>query len=285
MVTDVSFDIPSRKMVCLVGLPGCGNFTLARLIGGQIRPDSGQVTFNGQNIIGINQESWARCAQFVLSTDKEEILATYRTPLEFVSRSGSKRLDRQDLTGLKKVASALKIGLDDWPWNFDMQCQARLELLRSIVTKPEIIILGENAAKLSQGTLFDLIGNARAMLSSSFLIPTDDLGIALKHADIVAMMWAGRIMELGSSNDIESYAFVPFTRGWLSSLVVGTKESGRVSQWEELLVDGARRAIRGHVRGCSFHPVCPIAMDICIRKQPVLTKVQDQHYVACHAHS
>jgi len=237
VVTNVSLDIPQQVVLSLVGFPGCGNYTLAKMIARQVRPDSGYITFEGQKIDQIDCESWSR-----------------------IARSFHPSVNRRS-------------------WGSGDELKS--ELTKIVEANPRIVVCSDTISAHDQETVFRLITEAHITSNSAFLVPTDSLDLAMRYAEITAVMWMGTILELGRSSKVERYPLSPFTKA-MSTVEHYSADSNDRSSWERALAQCVANAAHFKVKGCRYHPVCPFAKLICIEKEPVLSQVEDEHWVSCH---
>ncbi len=299
-VDNVSFDVPKGKTMALVGESGCGKSVTAlsvlqlvpnppgRIVGGEIR-------FAGKSLLGLPDREMRK----VRGNDISMIFQEPMTALNPVFRVGNQiasiimlhRGVTKDEARDQAVQLLEKVGIpspeqriDDYPHQMSGGMRQRVMIAMALACDPDLLIADEPTTALDvtiQAQILDLLKALQAENGMSILLITHDLGVVAETADDVAIMYAGKIVEQASVEDLFADPKHPYTAGLFASLP-------RLDHPRERLY-----SIKGHVpaathfpEGCRFHPRCPHAMDACKGrgKEPRHEEVAPSHRAACWLH-
>ncbi len=262
-VDDVNLSIASGEIVALIGESGCGKSTLARALVGLVRPTSGEVWYGGQALRHSNRaiKEYRRHVQLILQ-DPGGALNPRQNVYDAVAEGPRLHGIRADLDD--RVHSALtRAGLrpaeqfySRYPYELSGGQQQRVVIAGALALDPSVIVADEPVSSLDasvRGEILQLILALRDSLSMSALVVSHDLGLAWNIADRVAVMYLGRIVELGPVSDVLLRPQHPYTQALLAVLPGGPEHlsSQRILPGEP--PDPARIP-----RGCRFHPRCPL---------------------------
>lgn len=282
-VDRVSFDIDAGETLGLVGESGCGKSTLGRAVVRLVEPSGGDV-----RIGGVAYESddprLRRSAQIVFQDPytslppKMRIGRIIAEPLRIhrivAKEEVSGRVQRlmQDV-GLKtELAQA-------YPHELSGGQRQRVGIARALAVEPALIVADEAVSALDvsvQAQILNLLRDLQARYGIAYLFISHDLGVVRYMSHRIAVMYFGRIVELGPSADVTDDPLHPYTRGLLSS--VPTLHSGRPT----IRIQAEPPNPVDPPTGCSFHPRCPIARDICAEDAPPLLEWKPGRWAACH---
>ena len=284
-VTDVSFKIRRGETLGLVGESGCGKSTLGRMVAGILGPTSGSVAIDGAPIMRRGHKTTTR------------IQTVFQDP--FASLNPRRRIDatisegpiahgivtRADAPAF--VANWLaRVGLDPavatrFPHQFSGGQRQRVAIARALAMKPDILVCDEPVASLDvsiQAQVLNLFLDLRAALGLTCLFISHDLSVVRHVSDRVAIMYLGRIVEIGPAAEIYAAPRHPYTQGLLDSVPKLRLDAD----------DVGFRPIAGELpsplsppSGCAFHPRCPRATELCRRERPELA-ARGATEVACH---
>ncbi len=291
-VDDVNLTVGAGEIVALIGESGCGKSTLARALVGLIRPSAGEVRYQGTTLRYTSSalKQYRRHAQLVLQ-DPGGALNPRQNVFDAVAEGP--RLHGMRSALHERVHSALsRAGLRPpeqfiarYPHELSGGQQQRVVIAGALALEPSVIVADEPVASLDasvRGEILRLILDLRSALSLSALVVSHDLGLAWNIADRVAVMYLGRIVEIGSVEDVLLRPRHPYTQALVSVLPGSTDSRG--------LLGGEPPDPTAIPRGCRFHPRCPrmAALDpsddrrsLCTgRDLPVLSATELG--VACH---
>jgi oligopeptide/dipeptide ABC transporter ATP-binding protein len=285
-VDDVSLRIGAGESVGLVGESGCGKSTLVRLLARLLDPSDGRIVFAGQELGEIRAERFARTPQraaiqmvFQDPTDSLNPRFSAREaiaePLRLLTGQTGAQID----TRVDEVA--LQVGLPlallpRYAHQLSGGQKARVGIARALAVKPRLLILDEPTAALDvsvQAVVLQLLAELRQQLGLSYLFVSHDLNVVRLLTDRVAVMYLGKIVEVGPSEAVFRAPRHPYTQALVSAIPgqgPRIKLSGEVSS-----------PIDPPAHVCRFHGRCPQGEDRCAREAPTLQRIGARE-VACH---
>lgn len=288
-VDDVSFSLEEGETLGLVGESGCGKTTTGRSILRLIPPTAGKIMFNGVDVSSVEGSALKqlrRNMQIVFQDPYGSMnpRMNIRSIVEeglLVQGIGSsqERLDR--------VCDILKrVGLDPsyinrYPHEFSGGQRQRVCIARALVLNPRFVVLDEPISALDvsiQSQIINLLAELREELKLTYLFISHDLSVVEYLADRVAVMYLGKIVELGASKELYSNPLHPYSQALLSS--IPSVDPAR--RMKRIVLTGDVPSPANPPKGCRFHPRCRLCMDICKEQEPTLVKIGNQ-MVACHA--
>jgi oligopeptide/dipeptide ABC transporter ATP-binding protein len=291
-VSDVSFEVRQGETLGIVGETGSGKSTLARAILQAPRPKSGSVLFQGRDLVTLSRRRLPearRNLQMVFQDPFGSLDPRWRVaqiveePL-VAYKFGNAAMRRQ------RVAEVLDlVGLD--PARYSRrhprelsggQCQ-RVAIARAVALSPALVICDEAVASLDvlvQAQVLNLFERLRAELGLSYLFIAHDLSLVKQVSDRVAVMYLGKLCEMGPAEAVYREPLHPYTRALLDSIPLPGLAGARPT---------AASVIRGEPpspinppSGCRFRTRCPRAQERCAREEPWMQALGDGHEVACH---
>jgi len=295
-VDGVSLDIRRGETFAIVGESGCGKSTLARLLMRLLAPTSGAVHFEGREIGAIKGEALRalrRDVQFIFQdpfsslNPRMTVGRLVAEPIEVHLPS----LSQQER--MAKVAELLRsVGLraehaDRYPHEFSGGQRQRIGIARALAAGPKLIIGDEPVSALDvsvQAQVINLLGELSRDLGLTLLIIAHDLGVIRHMSDRVAVMYLGRIVEVGDTKDVYATPRHPYTQALLASIpsMDGPGADGPSTDREATML-GEMPSPSDPPSGCRFHTRCPHARDRCRTESPALHSADGAaHQVACH---
>ena len=290
-VDDVSFEIVRGEIFGLVGESGSGKTTIGRLLLRLIFPTSGNIFFDGKNILSVTESEMnglRRQMQMVFQ-DPFDSLNTMKTVYDIIKEplivhnlvndeGGRKSLVKDILrdVGLTPPESFL----DRYPRELSGGQRQRVAIARVLILKPRLLVLDEPVSMLDvsvRAGILQLMMEMREKRGLSFLFITHDLARARHTCDRVAVMYLGEIVELGDTEEVIYKALHPYTM----ALVSAVPRPDPDDLIEVKALGETPNAVRPP-SGCRFHPRCMYADDICRIEKPALEELRPRHYVACH---
>lgn len=283
-VDGVDFCVSSGRTLAIVGESGCGKTTLGRLLLRLVEPDSGEVYFDGVDVLALARRELrtTRCRMQMVFQDPFSSLNPRLTVNETLS--GPMRLHGIN-NPQQRVADLLtRVGLspghaDRFPHEFSGGQRQRIGIARALALGPELLIADEPVSALDvsvRAQILNLLAELRSDLNLTLLIISHDLSVVHHISDEVAVMYLGRIVEYAGRDDLFGGPRHPYTQALLSA-VPRVKGRGR----RIILPGEAASQIEGHA-GCAFHPRCPLAFERCKHEVPNEHRVGPSHRVACH---
>jgi peptide/nickel transport system ATP-binding protein len=296
-VDGVSFSVEKGKTLGIVGESGCGKsvtcLTIMGLNAKRNTISSGQALFKGNDLLHMSP----RRLRDIRGNDIAMIFQDPMTSLNPVHKIGNQLVEavllHQDIT--KKVARARALELlkavgipraerriDDYPHQFSGGMRQRVMIAMALINEPDLLIADEPTTALdvtTQAQILNLMNRLQQEFGSAIIIITHDLGVVAETADEVVVMYAARIAEKGSVDQIFHRPHHPYTWGLLGSLPRLDTDMERLVQ-----IKGQPPSLLNPPRGCRFHPRCPYVMDVCKTVEPDLVPISDErdHLQACH---
>ncbi len=287
-VDNVSIGIRRGEVIGLVGESGCGKSTLGRVVAG-IHPQSvGDRIWNGRDVALMTSEE-KRAMQLQVQMIFQDPYASLNPRFRVVDIIGEAPVVHGIIKANEKadyVAELMqKVGLDTsllkrFPHQFSGGQRARIGIARALAVKPEFLVCDEAVAALDvsiQAQVLNLFVELRREFNLTYLFISHDLGVVRHLSDRVVIMYLGRVVEIGSTDDIFATANHPYTQALLA-------EVPRLDVRKKDFV-----AIKGEIpsplnppSGCHFHPRCPKVMPRCSVEQPMLREIAPMRFSACH---
>jgi peptide/nickel transport system ATP-binding protein len=288
-VDDVSFKIGLGKVFVLAGESGSGKTTIARLILRAIDVDSGSILFEGEDITryrGSDLRKFRINVQMVHQdpyaslNPRMKILDIVMEPLTIHDKQSSKEERKQKaLRALEDVRLQPAADIaQKFPYMLSGGQRQRVALARALVLKPKLIVADEPVSMLDvsvRAEMLELMNSLREKFRISYLYITHDLSTSRYIGDTIAIMYAGKIVELGPINQVLSNPLHPYTQALIDS--ISDPDANNLKMMKRINIK------QGQVRadiGCRFYHRCPYSMEIC-KNDPRLIEQEVQHYVSC----
>ena len=285
-VDSVSMQIRRGETVGVVGESGCGKSTTAKMILRLLTPDTGQLTFDGVNLLrakGKQLRGLRRRLQLVPQNPQTSFnpRLSIRSSIEFNLRAhGYPRQEWSDRTDrmLSRVGLSPSHGRS-FPHELSGGQLQRAAIARALITEPDLVVCDEAVSALDksvQAQVLNLLADLQQELGVSYLFISHDLSVVEHISDRVLVMYLGRVVEEAPAGRLYAAPAHPYTKTLLSSA------PGFVG--ERVLALGEPPSPADPPSGCVFRTRCPWAMDRCATEQPFLLVRERHHFVACHLH-
>lgn len=288
-VDGVTFSIAKNETFCIVGESGSGKSTLAMAVLRLIEPTSGQVVFEGIDVTKISQKDLRkmRKSMQVVFQDpsssldpRKKILSSVSEPLIAHEKLTKARVRERVVEALRLVGLS-ESQLESFPHQFSGGQRQRICIARALVLQPKFVVLDEPTSALDasvQSQILVLLEKLQSELSLSYLLVTHNISVARYLADTIAVMYLGKIVEIGNNEDILNTPRHPYTQLLISSVLEPSPET-------RLPDEGLEGEIPNAITlptGCRFHTRCKYAKDRCHREEPELRLIGSNHQVSCH---
>jgi peptide/nickel transport system ATP-binding protein len=295
-VDGISFDIKPREIYGLAGESGSGKTTTGRLILRLVEPTGGKVLYNDKDITKLTLKEFKpyRRKMQIIFQDPYESLNPRMTISSIVSEPlHIQKVCKSEREVKERVAAALEEVqltppeefLSRYPHEVSGGQRQRIAIARALVLKPEFIVADEPVSMLDvsiRAEVLNLMVELMQKHDVAFLYVTHDLALARHLCDRLAVMYLGKIMEQGNTEDIIYEPLHPYTKALMAAVPVPDPESKRA----EVVIKGEIPSPINPPSGCRFHTRCPQYIgDICRLTEPKLMPVGKDRYVACHLYS
>ena len=290
-VDGVSFQIKRGETLGLVGESGCGKTTTGRAILQLYKITSGKVTFDGKDLTkmkGKELRNMRKNMQLIF----QDPYASLDPRMNAGSIVGEPMLVhklvrgaeyREQVAELFRLVQLEPFMTDRYPHEFSGGQRQRLGIARALSTRPELIICDEPVSALDvsiQTQIITLLIRLREEMNLTYLFIAHDLSVVRHISDRVAVMYLGKIVEITNSDELYDNPLHPYTQALLSAVPIPNPLVDR--QRKRILLTGDVPSPINPPSGCSFHPRCHMAIDICKEQLPEFREIGSGHWVSCH---
>jgi peptide/nickel transport system ATP-binding protein/oligopeptide transport system ATP-binding protein len=289
-VDKVSFTVMNGETLGMVGESGCGKTTIGRSILRLIEPTSGEVTFNGEDIIRMRPKS--------LKAMRRNIQIIFQDP--YASLDPRMPIGESVMEGLQihrighpkerweiAINMLKKVGLEEYharryPHEFSGGQRQRIGIARALALQPGFIICDEPVSALDvsiQSQVLNILKDLQHEFGLTYLFIAHNLSVVEHISDRVAVMYLGKMVELADRDTLYREPLHPYTKALMSAIPVPHPHP-KIKR-ERVILKGDVPSPLNPPKGCRFHPRCPVAFDRCSREEPQFKEVRPGHWVAC----
>ena len=299
-VRDVSFQIDKGQVFCIVGESGCGKSVTAQTLM-KLNPSSptkiknGQILFQGDDIVKMDKKHMKKIRGREISMIFQDPM-TCLNPTQRVGKQIEEAIKLHSSCSLdelqRKVIEMLefvsvpspKERAKQYPHEFSGGMRQRVMIAMGLACEPKLLIADEPTTALDvtiQAQILELIKKLQKEKNISVLLITHDLGVVANMADVVAVMYAGKIVEMGTCWEVMKNPKHPYTKALLAA-----KPKSNQSRQEKLTcVEGMPPSLLNPPKGCGFAERCPDCRDCCREKMPKTVQINNSHKVSCYLYS
>ncbi|MEW2290046.1 ABC transporter ATP-binding protein [Streptomyces sp. NPDC047841] len=295
-VNGVGYAVDAGQTLAVLGESGSGKSVTAQAVMGILDTPPGRITrgrilFQGRDLLTLKGEERRRIRGTGMAMIFQDALSALNPVMTvgdqlgemFVVHRGASRKDARaravELMERVRIPAAAQ-RVRDYPHQFSGGMRQRIMIAMALALEPALIIADEPTTALDvtvQAQVMDLLADLRREYRMGLILITHDLGVVADVADRIAVMYAGRIVESAPVHDLYKAPAHPYTRGLLDSIPrLGHK--GR----QLYAIKGLPPNLTHIPPGCSFHPRCPLARDVCRTEEPPLYEVSGERGSACH---
>ena len=290
-VDGLDLKLKRGEVIALVGESGCGKSTLALTLMGLEEATEGEIIFNGRDITHLNQKERKEIRRRIqmIFQDPYESLNPTQTIEEIVMEPlvvhdiGATLEERTDRVRQALEDSGLKPAetyMSRFPHQLSGGQRQRVVIAGALVLEPHLLLADEPVSMLDvsiRAEIINLLADLQKSRGISVIFITHDLGTVGFFADRAAVMYLGRIVELGDISEVLKAPQHPYTQALLSVIPVPNPRLRK----KRMILQGETPNPIDLPSGCRFHPRCPVAFDACKQTDPALMKVTDAHQAAC----
>ena len=290
-VDGVSFVIEPGRTLGVVGESGCGKSTTAKLLLKLEEPTAGTISFEGRSLAALNPEglrAYRRSVQAVFQdpyaslNPRMRVGAIVAEPLVTNERLDAAEVRRRVLRLLELVGLPER-SLDLFPHEFSGGQRQRIAIARALALAPKLVVLDEPVSSLDvsiRAQILNLLRDLQSELGLAYLFIAHDLAAVAHMSHTVAVMYLGKIVEVGDAKTIATTPRHPYTQALFSAALPTSPDEGG----DEIILPGEVPSPLAPPGGCRFHPRCPHALAHCAHEEPALDEV-DGRRVACHLYT
>ena len=288
-VNDISFSIKKGETLGLIGESGCGKSTVGKTIMGLNNITSGTVNFKGRDISKLTNSEMKPLREEIQmifqdpysSLDpKKTIGYQVREPLDIFNKGNDK--ERQEKT--KEILETVGLSyyyMNRYPHEFSGGQRQRINIARALTLDPELLICDEPTSALDvsiQAQVLNLFKKIQQKLGLTYLFISHDLSVVKYLSDDIAIMYLGKIVEIGDVEEIYKNPLHPYTKALFSAIPTHDPKIKK----DRIELKGEIPSPLDLPAGCEFHNRCPYKKDICDKESPQLKSVGSNHSVACY---
>ncbi len=290
-VDGVSFDLYRGETLGLVGESGCGKSTTGRAILQLYRPTSGEVVFEGKDLIKAKGEELRKTRRrmqmifqdpYASLNPRMTVGSIIGEPLE-VHGIGSSRKERQErVQELLRTVGLNPYFVNRYPHEFSGGQRQRIGVARALAVNPAFIVADEPISALDvsiQAQIINLLEDLQENLGLTYLFIAHDLSVVRHISDRIAVMYLGKIVELADRDELYANPMHPYTQALLSAVPI--PDPVIESERRRIILEGDVPSPANPPRGCNFCTRCPRVMDICREVEPPFKDYGNGHFTAC----
>lgn len=286
----IDLQVMRGETLGLVGESGCGKSTLGRVILRLLPASRGTILFDGCDLLSASGKDLSRIRQHMqmvfqnpyASLDPRMTIGqSIAEPLE-VQKTLSRSQIQNEVKELFKLVGLAESMYGRYPHEFSGGQRQRVGIARALVLKPKLIVLDEPVSALDvsvQAQILNLLIELRSEFKLTYIFVAHNLDVVRYISDRIAVMYLGRIAELGSCNQVYENPLHPYSKALISAAPVadpGSDRSGRI------LLSGDLPSPASPPAGCRFSSRCPMVEDRCRQEEPELREIEPGHFSACH---
>lgn len=288
-VDGVNFNVYPGETLGVVGESGCGKSTMARLVNQLIKPTDGTVNFKNEDLINMDLKDLRATRKkiqmifqdpYASLNPRMKIGELIEEPL-VIHKVGDKESRKKRVEELLEIVGLNKRYADRYPHEFSGGQRQRINIARALTLNPELVICDEPVSALDvsvQAQVINLLKELQKEFNLTYIFISHDLNVVRYMCDRIMVMYLGKVVEVGTYEEIYSNPQHPYTKALFSAI---PKESPFEDK-ERHILKGSVPSPLNPPSGCSFHERCPVAMEICKTLEPCIVTANNNHQASCH---
>ncbi len=290
-VDGVDLDVRKGETLGLVGESGCGKSTLCRAIIQLIPPTSGSVRFEGREIVGLRPREMRELRRemqiifqdpYASLNPRKRVGQIVGDPLKLHGLASGQELRRQ-VQELLEVVGLNPEHFNRYPHEFSGGQRQRIGIARALALRPKLVVADEPVSALDvsiQAQIINLLDDLQDEFDLTYIFVAHDLGVIRHVSDRIAVMYLGKIVEIGPADAVYDNPIHPYTLSLLSALPIPDPKANAAR--EQIVLEGDLPSPANPPPACRFHTRCPYATEICSTEEPQLRHFGGGHWAACH---
>ena len=290
-VSDVSLLVGKGEAVGLVGESGCGKTTLGKMIVGIEKPDGGKITLEGKEVFKMRGRGLRKARRdlqmmfqdpYASLDPRMRVHAILREPLTIQDVGSRKEQDERILKLLDEVGMPHN-ALERYPHEFSGGQRQRIALARALMLEPKVMVADEPVSALDvsiRSQVLNLMKRLQAEREMSSLVISHDLAVVKYLADRIGVMYLGKLVELGTGDDVYHRAAHPYTEALIKTIPLPDPAAEKAK--DEVGIKGELPSPVFPPSGCRFRTRCPRAQELCSEQEPAFRSFGEDHMAACH---
>ena len=288
-VDGINFNIKEGKTLGIVGESGCGKSTTGRAILRLLEPTSGEVLFNGLDVVKMNKKEMRKMRRDmqIIFQDPFSSLDPRKTVLQAISEpiienkivKKRSEIENRVLNIMETVGLSERL-INTFPHELDGGRRQRIGIARALAMEPKFIICDEPVSALDvsiQAQILNLLKELQDKIGLTYIFITHDLSVVNHFSDEIAVMYLGKIVEKASAEELFTNPLHPYTQALLSAIPVPVLNEKR----ERIILEGEIQSPINLPAGCRFAKRCKYKCDACLSGDQELKEFSEGHFVAC----
>ena len=289
-VDDIDLDIYKGETLGICGESGCGKSTLMRTILRLIEPTEGTICYDGKDITKISKRELKKIREHMQIVFQDpyssldgrmKIGDIIEEPMIINKTFATKEERRAKVLELIDAVGLDPSYVDQYPFEFSGGMRQRIVIARALATNPEMLFCDEAVSALDvsvRAQILNLLDDLQDKFGLTYMFVSHDLSVIEHICDRIAILYLGKVVEIGTKDDIFKRTAHPYTKALLSAIpMVGRKDRG-----ERIILEGDIPSPVNPPSGCRFHTRCPYATELCKTQVPEVKSLGGEHKVACH---
>lgn len=288
-VDDISFPVYRGETLGIVGESGCGKSTTGRSILRLHENTSGQILFDGKDISTVSSSEMRQLRRkmqmifqdpYASLNPKKSIREILTEPLRVHGLDTPKEREHKAIE-IMEIVGLSEYHLDRYPHEFSGGQRQRIGIARAVILRPDIIVADEPVSALDvsiQSQVINLLLQLQKEFHLTYVFISHDLGVVQHISDRVGVMYLGKLVEIADAQHIFTNPMHPYTKALLSAVPITHPDEKK----ERIIIKGDLPSPANPPSGCTFHPRCANAMEICKTQAPTLQIIDETQSVACH---